>query len=471
VLSRQYSSQVRHQTIIQMSNAGEQAASDAETIRIRTAACQKLVDQCANNEITNREFLQRLREAGASASEAEDYILQVQSRLQNAGRQSPPRPELSGDERSSREPTPDGLTPEEAEKFRTDRASLMSRNGKRRDEDARRALEDIEWDVLQAKLHTLLPTRSSYRSPFTSADLERILGIQLPTFSSPTSLPPALLSAAPHMAQLSAGVAADPHIEQTWKLRRAFGSDKSLDIVVDLMQLQSLVDPLPRTIWRSIIQDHYVNFEKINAAFEVGYDHLDEPKDFAGEYALVKNEQASAKRVVKTETEWIRVFAAWRTGVCRLYPHRVAELAGYLKVVTDLFRAVPRDPLVAIRFDAEARDKYAKSPYHLDDRDQHNLTLLSQMFNHSPASSNSSKRSLVAGDQTASSSKRATIPCQNWNLGFCDAPCNNRRLHGTCSECGKPHRAKDSEKCLSALQARRRKNPGGADGAPGIHGA
>jgi hypothetical protein len=103
-----------------MSNAGEQPASDAETIRIRTAACQKLVDQCANNEITNREFLQRLREAGASASEAEDYVSQVQSRLQNAGRQSPPRPELSGDEHSSREPTPEGPTPEEAEKFRTD---------------------------------------------------------------------------------------------------------------------------------------------------------------------------------------------------------------------------------------------------------------------------------------------------------------------------------------------------------------
>lgn len=450
-----------------MSDAGEHAANDAETIRIRTAACQKLVDQCANNEISSGEFLQRLREAGASAAEAEDYVSQVQSRLSRGGNQTPPR--FPQDEHGSREPTPEGLSSVEADKFRSDRAALLAQNKKRREDDERRALEDIEWSVLQAKLHSLLPARHQpTRSQFTSADLERILGIQLPTSSSSTSLSAALLSAAPHMAQLSAGVTADPHIEETWKLRRAFAADKSLDLVIDLMQLQALVDPLPRTIWRSIVQDQYVNFEKINAAFEVGYDHQDEPKDFAGEYALVKKEQALAKRAVKTETEWVRVFAAWRTGVCLLYPHRAAELSGYLKVVTDLFRAVPQDPSVAIRFDAEARDKYAKSPYHLDNRDEHNLTMLSQLFNRPAAPSNSSKRSSSAGNQSTSSSKRAAIPCQNWNLGFCDAPCNNRRLHGTCSECGKPHRAKDNEKCLSTIQARRRKDSSGADSASGV---
>ncbi|KAJ6607544.1 hypothetical protein B0H10DRAFT_2439533 [Mycena sp. CBHHK59/15] len=267
------------------------------------------------------------------------------------------------DEHGSREPTPEGLSSEEADKFRSDRAALLAQNKKRCKDEGRRALEDIEWSVLQAKLHSLLPARHQpTRSTFTSADLERILGIKLPTSSSSTSLSAALLSVAPHMAQLSAGVTADPHIEETWKLRRAFAADKSLDLVIDLMQLQALVDPLPRTIWRSIVQDQYINFEKINAAFEVGYDHQDEPKDFAGEYVLVKKEQVLAKRAVKTETEWVRVFAAWRTGFCLLYPHRAAELSGYLKVVTDLFRAVPQDPSVAIRFDAVARDKYAKSP-------------------------------------------------------------------------------------------------------------
>ncbi|KAJ6615694.1 hypothetical protein B0H10DRAFT_1800970, partial [Mycena sp. CBHHK59/15] len=359
----------------------------------------------------------------------------------------------------SRESTPEGLSSEEADKFRSDRAALLAQNKKRREDEGRRALEDIEWSVLQAKLHSLLPARHQpTRSTFTSADLERIIGIQLPTSSSSTSLSAALLSVAPHMAQLSAGVTGDPHIEETWKLRRAFAADKSLDLVIDLMQLQTLVDPLPQTIW-SIVQDQYVNFEKINAAFEVGYDHQDEPKDFAGEYELVKKEQALAKRAVKTETEWVCVFAAWRTGVCLLYPHRAAELSGYLKVVTDLFRAVPQDPSVAIRFDAEARDKYAKSPLPSGQP---------RLKRHFYVIFNSSKCSSSAGNQSTSSSKRAAIPCQNWNLSFCDAPCNNCCLHGTCSECGKPHRAKDNEKCLSTIQARRRKDSNGPDSASGI---
>jgi hypothetical protein len=97
----------------------------------------------------------------------------------------------------------------------------------------------------------------------------------------------------------------------------------------------------------------------------------------------------------------------------------------------------------------------------MDDRGQHNLTLLTQMFRTSPSSGGPAKRP-ASGGQGSGSSKRASIPCQNWNLGMCDeSPCPNRRLHGTCSECGNPHRAKDNERCLSLLQARRRKSAGG----------
>ncbi|KAJ6548259.1 hypothetical protein B0H10DRAFT_1851416, partial [Mycena sp. CBHHK59/15] len=143
------------------------------------------------------------------------------------------------------------------------------------------------------------------------------------------------------------------------------------------------------------------------------------------------------------------------------YPHRAVELSGYLRVVTDLFRAVPHDPMVASRFDAEARDKYAKSPYHMDNRNKHNLTLLAQMLRPAP------------GGQKAGSSKRAGTVCENWNLGFCHDPCEYCRMHGTCSECGDSHRAKDNDKCLAALQARRRKKTGGdhAAGSSGSTGA
>ncbi|KAJ7191130.1 hypothetical protein GGX14DRAFT_381423 [Mycena pura] len=439
----------------------------AETVRIRAAACQKLVDERVDENIPNHDFIRRLRETGVTSVEAQDYIEQARSRIAEKTRDEQPPKTPEGV--ASREGTPEGLTGQEATKFRADRDALIARDVARRADNAKKALEDVEWRLLQAKINNLLPGQLSTRSPFTPSDLEHLLGIQLSQPISSASITPALLAAAPHLAQLSAGVKADPHLEETWKLRRAFGTDKALDPVVDLMQLQVLVDPLPRTIWRSIIQDHFVDFEKLYAALGVGYDHQDEPKEFAGGYALVKKEHTSAKRGVKTEAEWTRVFAAWRTGVCFLYPHRAAELSGYLQVVTDLFHAVPHEPSIAIRFDVEARDKYAKSPYHMDDRTQHNLTLLSQMFRPSTAGS-SSKRALQ-DNQSAGSAKRTAIPCHNWNLGFCEAPCSNRRMHGSCSECGKSHRAKDNDKCLAALQARRRKVAGGADGAPGVPGA
>jgi hypothetical protein len=39
--------------------------------------------------------------------------------------------------------------------------------------------------------------------------------------------------------------------------------------------------------------------------------------------------------------------------------------------------------MVAILFDAEARERYSKSPFHLDDRSQLNIALLAQMFRQS----------------------------------------------------------------------------------------
>ncbi|KAJ7194452.1 hypothetical protein GGX14DRAFT_537399 [Mycena pura] len=352
--------------------------SNAETVRIRAGACQKLVEQRVNGEITNNDFLERLRESGATSAEAQDYIEQAGSRL-NAKNDPPHRSSPAQSEHGSREATPDGLTDEQAAQYRADRAVLLAQNAEQgRDGDqartaAEQAAAEIDWAILRAKINTLLPQQSASRGqPFSVADLERILGIQLSQPASSTSLSPALLSVAPHMAQFLAGIQADPHIEETCKLRRAFGTDKSLDPIIDVMQLQTLVDPLPRSIWRLIIQDHFVDFEKLYAALGIGYDHQDEPKEFAGGFALIRKEHSSAKRAIKTEAEWTRVFAAWRTGVCFLYPHREVELSGYLKVVTDLFRAVPHHPF--------ARDKYAKSPYHMDNRNDHNLTLLAQMF-------------------------------------------------------------------------------------------
>lgn len=431
-------------------------ATPTETVRLRASAFQQIVEDCLSGRLPawRTQLLEKLREAGASVAEATEYVAQARDRFAAHGVNAPPSGALPTSQ--SREPTPEGLEGEELEDFRKQREASLSALQKQREEERLKAADDVAWAVLRAKLGQILPAAQASRAPLSSGDLAQLFGLQL---ASPSTIPAAVLAAAPHLSALSANVKSDVHLEETWKLRQAFGTDKALDPIINVMQSQELVDPIPRSIWRSIIQDHYVDFEKLFATMAFGYDHEDEPKDFAGGFSLVKKDQVISKRPIKTESDWMRVFTAWRMGVSLLYPHRTTELAGYLQMVIELFRAAPTDPLVAIQFDVESRDRYAKSPYHMDDRSQLNLSLLSQMFR--APTSTSSKRSSTSSSISPNSPKRAAIPCQNWNMGACTEPCGNRRLHGTCCECGKPHRAKDHEECLSLLQARRRKGASG----------
>ncbi|KIJ92812.1 hypothetical protein K443DRAFT_113006, partial [Laccaria amethystina LaAM-08-1] len=133
-------------------------------------------------------------------------------------------------------------------------------------------------------------------------------------------------------------------------------------------------------IWHNIIQDQFVNFEKLYASMDRGYSHQDDAKDFAGGYALVRKDQYSVKKPIKHEAEWIRVFTAWKSGIVLLFPHCQQELQSYCEMVIDLFCATLFEPSMAIQFDVEARDRYAQNPYRMDDRGRLHLPLLAQMF-------------------------------------------------------------------------------------------
>ena len=184
---------------------------------------------------------------------------------------------------------------------------------------------------------------------------------------SSASIPASVLSAAPHLSALSEHTFLNTHLQATWKLRQSFNSDKAIDPIVDLMQLQHLVNPIPHPLWQAIIQDQYVDFEKMHALMDRGFSHTDDAKDFAGGFSLVWKDQYSARKVVRNEAEWARVFQAWKTGVVLLYPHRLNELNTYQDMVIELFCAAPYEPSVAINVDAEAHDRYARSPYQMDD--------------------------------------------------------------------------------------------------------
>ena len=429
---------------------------NAQTIQQKAAACQKALEDVLEGRAAVEDFSGKLRELGATSLEAGDYVQQLEQRLhQRSSRKSRDRlsqassatqpsqtiPSSNVSRHPSREATPSGLSGEEVADFREKRDQLLQ--GSREGEQlATNITEDVEWSLLRAKLEQLRSLSSSHEDPLSLDNIIKLLDNR--SMSSGSSIPASVFAAAPHLSSLSEHALNDSHLQTMWKLRQAYASEKAIDPLIDLMQLQPLVDPIPRTIWHNIIQDQYVNFEKLYASMDRGYSHQDEAKDFAGGYALVRKDQYSAKKPIKHEAEWIRVFAAWKSGVILLFPHRQQELQSYCEMVIDLFRAAPLNPSVAIQFDIEARDHYARNPYRMDDRGRLHLPLLAQMF----------QKCEMADHSHDTPAKRATVPFQNWNRGICFDPCVNRRKHGICCECGGKHQAREKEPCHSSLEAR-----------------
>lgn len=140
-------------------------------------------------------------------------------------------------------------------------------------------------------------------------------------------IPSSILAAAPHLGKLVAQVKSDPHLDETQRLWNAFNKmEQAQDVLVNNLQVFTLAEPLPWSIWKKIVQDDFVDFEKLYASMEKGYDHKNEPKMLVEGFAIVKKDQAMERCPVHTEAEWIHVFSAWEAGVGLLFPHHVTEL-------------------------------------------------------------------------------------------------------------------------------------------------
>ncbi|KIL55012.1 hypothetical protein M378DRAFT_1046751, partial [Amanita muscaria Koide BX008] len=387
-----------------------------------------LVTEAVDGGLRSDTLLDNLRNERFSPREAKDYIDQFTqlSKLRSSGSHQDRRDE-------SRPISPSGRL-----------------QGGTEDEERRnREAAEVAWAVLRTRARQILeqPSDTSGRNaPVLPESLAELF--EAP--SSSLSIPASVLAAAPHLAKLSANIKADAHLEETQRLRSLYTPDKVQDAIVANAQLARTSDPIPRSIWRQITLDQFVDFEKLFASMDKGYEHLDDIKDFGAGFALVKKEQSHKKRPIRDESEWLRVFSAWCSAVGHLYPHRIQELEMYLEIVTDVFRAAPGEPLRAIQFDLEARDRYSKRPFRMDDRSQLNLPLLAQLFQ--AANSRPSLRGTKRIDHVASTpaTKRADTPCRKWSFGTCPTdPCPNKRKHGICFVCGEPHRAKDNPACAS----------------------
>lgn len=101
-----------------MSNIGDQLDNvmPQEAIRRRTELYQTVVDEAVEGRVELEDFLNKLRFAGASASEATDYGLQYAQHMEvGAGSAAQP---CSDAQHPEHEVTPEGLDKAEQEAFR-----------------------------------------------------------------------------------------------------------------------------------------------------------------------------------------------------------------------------------------------------------------------------------------------------------------------------------------------------------------
>jgi hypothetical protein len=260
------------------------------------------VDDAISGSISGPSFLERLKDAGATPNEAKDYIDQYTQRHRNQ--------ETTGSNNAIPPPGQPVANP-------VDTAT------------------SIAWALLRAKVNHFqggISQTAANSGASLSDELANLFGLS----NAKGAIPASVLAKAPHLSKLSDSSTTDPHLEKTQDLLSVYSPQTSQDILVSKAQFAPVGDPLPRTIWRKILLDHFIDFEKLFASMDKGYDHHDDPKDFGAGYALVKKDQAFSKRPLRTEADWIRVFSAWCAGVAFFFPHREAELRDYQSIVMDL---------------------------------------------------------------------------------------------------------------------------------------
>ncbi|KZT02560.1 uncharacterized protein LAESUDRAFT_738656 [Laetiporus sulphureus 93-53] len=273
------------------------------------------------------------------------------------------------------------------------------------------AADELAWAIVKQKLASLRQPRiQSANEELFLEDLAKILGWSSEDKAT-TGIPQSILAAAPHLATILP-TSQDSHLAEMFHLHQ-------LNPILDLMQQQGLQVPLPRSIWKDILLDQYVNYEKLFASMELGYDHDDEPKDLAAGFTIIKKDHSSSRHP-------IRIYGAWADG--------------YRTIILKLFHSMSSDP-----------DAYHKSPFHLDNRARLQVHIFSEIMRSSSHSALGKRSSCAA------------TPCINWNLERCnddDDHCANQRKHGVCCECRGQHQVKDDSACYATFKAQKEKGSG-----------
>ena len=425
-------SQSTFASVTQQSGEASGSGSNETATDDRVSMCERLVDEAVENSWPAAVLADVLKDLGIRASEAADYIAELEQRIEI--RRSKAR--RSGTPPHHDDPPADLRDHVDAQ------------------EDQRKAFEEAAWASLRSRLAETAPAATSSSS--SSVLFDKVLEFLSQESSSPSTLSKSVLAAAPHLADDEDSIFEDPYLGETQKCKFAYAGQKPFENLIYKAQGRKMQEPVANSIWKLIILDKYVDFEKLYATLDPAYNPNDEAKELNEKFTLLEKNTVSSRRPVFTEAEWMRLYDVWAAATLHFYPHRRSELASYRELIINMFRASV-SPFPAIKYDRDSRERYSRQPYRLDScKDVLPLPLLSQLLSCAQSSSPSSGGKRKSEYTQESRRKRSETVCQNWNLGACDGDaCNYGRRHNVCCECGEPHRAKDRADCYTALNHRR----------------
>lgn len=284
--------------------------SNSEEVRQKSELLREVVEKAVRGSVLPQDLRARCIELGATLNKVGDVLDEVQQRrhiqFEKAKELDDKHDEAeSVGPRSSLEHSPHPENGGDAED------GLLLQDLR---DTQQRAEEELRWKLLEAKLRPL------YGVDREDASLSHLMDVLGKTSDEHlTSIPPAVLAVAPHLAHLNT-VTVDTYIQKTITIKELFGNEKYLSAVLDKVILHTMPDPFPRSLWKDILQDKYVDFEKLHASLDPSYDRHDDIKEFPGGWAFVKKDQYTARKKVTTQAQWTRVFHAWSTGVKCILP-------------------------------------------------------------------------------------------------------------------------------------------------------
>ena len=246
----------------------EASSSVVSPLEDRVTACEKLVNEAVENNWPASELADALKRFKLKAIEAVDYIEELGQRLEIRRAKA----------RVSGSPPHDPLA----------ESSSHVEDQEQRD----KAVEEAAWAALRSKLGNSAPATSQESSSNT---LERVLELLGKESSPSTTLSKSVIAVAPHLAEDEDSVFNDPYLGETQKCKIAYASQKPFENLIIKAQGRKVQEPVANSIWKLIILDKYVDFEKLYATLDPEYNPNDEAKDLNEKFTLLEKNSINSK--------------------------------------------------------------------------------------------------------------------------------------------------------------------------------